>query len=88
MEPDGTQRPVSEDEIMEQLNASDVEYTDDGQVWIYYHKQKLDITDKFNDEGVCYVKFEDGSKTLYVTVKYQNGYSCSGNKYPEPSTFN
>lgn len=87
-EPDGTQRPLTEEEIMEQLDAPEVEYTDDGRVWIYYHSQALEITDNFDDQGICYVKLEGENKTLYVTVKYQNGYSYSENKFPEAWSFN
>ena len=35
---DGNERPLTEDEIMEELNAPDVEYFDDGSVWVYYKK--------------------------------------------------
>ena len=57
-------------------------------VWVYYHNQSVEITDKFNEDKVCYVKIADGNKTLYLTVKYQNGYSYSPQKYIEPEMFN
>ncbi|MVB10483.1 hypothetical protein CAFE_11730 [Caprobacter fermentans] len=85
--PDGTEIPASEEELTEQLTAPDVEYEDDGSVWVYWLDQKVAITDKF-DNGVCYVKLESGKETLYMTVKYQNGYSTSPHKYPNPSEFN
>ena len=74
-------------ELMEHLDAPDVEYREDGSVWIYYHGQSLDITDRFEDE-VCYVKLVDPEKTLYVTVKYQNGFAYSPRSYCQPWTFN
>lgn len=52
-----------------------------------YQDQKLDITDKFVD-GVCYTKIEGKDKTLYLTVKYDNGYAISENKYISPDEFN
>ena len=85
--PDGTEIPASEEDLMEQLTALDVEYENDGSVWIYWFDQKVDITDKF-ENGVCYVKLESDKETLYMTVKYQNGYSTSPHKYPSPSLFN
>ncbi len=85
--PDGTEIPASEEELMEQLTAPDVEYEDDGSVWIYWLDQKVDITDKFEND-VCYVKLENNEKTLYMTIKYQNGYATSPNKYLSPSSFN
>lgn len=81
--PDGTEIPASEAELMEQLTAPDVEYEDDGSVWVYWSDQKVDITDKF-ENGVCYVKLESGKETLYMTIRYQNGYSTSPHKYPAP----
>ena len=41
-----------------------------------YQDRKLDITDKFVD-GVCYTKIEGKDKTLYLTVKYDNGYDAN-----------
>ena len=87
IEADGTERPLTEEELIEHLDAPDVEYREDGSVWIYYHGQSLDITDRFAD-GVCYVKLVDSEKTLYVTVKYQNGFAYSPSSYCQPWTFN
>ena len=84
---DGTEAPVTPEEIEEQLNTPDVEYEEDGSVWVYYQDQKLDITDKFVD-GVCYVKLEGKDKTLYMTVKYNNGDAISEDKYISPDEFN
>ena len=60
---------------------------DDGTVWVYYYDQKIDVTDLFED-GVCYVKLVNGDETLYMTIEYENGYSVSSDKYPEPESFN
>lgn len=86
-ERDGTERPLTEEELWDELTAPDVVYEDDGSVIIYYLDQKMDITDKFED-GVCYVKFQADEKTQYVTVKYQNGYASSPHGYIQPSEFN
>ena len=87
IEADGRERPLTEEELMEHLDAPDVEYREDGSVWIYYHGQSLDISDRFED-GVCFVKLVDPEKTLYVTVKYQNGFAYSQRSYCQPWTFN
>ena len=84
----GNERDVTEEEIREHLDMPDVEYCDDGTVWVYYHNQKIEITDKFDADGVCYVKVTDGGKTYYVTVKYENGHSISESKYVSPKLFN
>lgn len=87
-EKDGTERPLTEEELMEQLNAPDVIYEEDGTVWVYYYDQKIDITNKFDEDGICYVKVSNGEETLYMTIKYQNGWSTSPYKYVNPVTFN
>lgn len=46
------------------------------------------ITHKFNKDNICYVKLVDGDDSLYVTVKYNNGYASSPNKYISPREFN
>ena len=80
MDGDGVERPLTEDEIMEQINQPDVEYEDDGSVWLYYKDQKLDFTDRFED-GICYVKLTDGKDVKYLTIKYNDGYAMSDSKY-------
>lgn len=77
---DGSERPLSEEELMQELTAPEVRYEDDGSVWVYWFDQKIDITDRF-EEDVCYVQLVNNEETLYMTVKYQNGHSISKNKY-------
>lgn len=84
---DGSEIPMTEDELMEHLMMPSVEYEDDGCVWVYWLDQKVDITDKFVDD-VCYVKLVNGEETMYVTVKYQNGFAANEHKYVEPEKFN
>ena len=76
---DGTERPLTEEELMAEIDSPDV---------VYYHSQSIDITNKFNENGICFVKINDGNETLYLTVKYQNGFSYSSDKYVEPEMFN
>ncbi len=85
--PDGTEIPVSEEELMEEITAPQVSYEDDGSVWLYWFDQSLDITDKFKD-GVCYIQLKNGDETLYLTIKYNNGYASSTHKFISPTEFN
>ena len=80
IEADGTERPATEEEIMERLSRPEVEYRDDGSVWVYWLGQAVEITDRFED-GVCYVQLVNGEDTMYVTVRYQDGYTSSPHKY-------
>ena len=90
--PDGSERPLTDEEIMEhvmeQAQMPDVEYKEDGSVWVYYMDQAMEITDSFNSDGVCFVQLKNGSQTLYLTVKYQNGYATSPLGFVQPEEFN
>lgn len=88
MDADGTTHPLTEDDIVDEMSQPDVEYLDDGTVMVYYKNQKIDITDKFDKDKVCYLKIVDGDKTLYLTVKYQDGFAWGDDKYADPNEFN
>lgn len=87
IEDDGTERPLTEEELMEEINAPDIRYEDDGTVMLYYYDQKVDLTDRFED-GVCYVKLEGPKGVLYLTAKYKGAFSSSPYKYASPDEFN
>lgn len=86
-EADGTQRPLTEKELWEDVTAPDVEYKEDGTVWVYYKNQGLNITNKFENE-ICYLQLEDGDEVKFLTIKYQNGYAMSPHGYVQPWEFN
>ncbi|MCF0106737.1 MAG: hypothetical protein HUJ53_08255 [Holdemanella sp.] len=84
---DGSQRPVTEQEILDEINAPKIEYKEDGSVWMYYMNQSMDITSMFEDD-VCYIQIMKDGKPLYMTIKYKNGYATSPDRYLSPSEFN
>lgn len=84
---DGSERPLTESEIMEQLDSPDVQYREDGSVWVCYHSEETEITDCFDEDGVCYVQLKTDSGTLYLTVKYQGGFASSPHSYVSPRSF-
>lgn len=87
IEDDGTERPLTEEEMLEHLDAPEVVYEDDGTVMIYYRGQSLDITDRFDENGLCHVLLrdeQDGEKTLFVTIRYNDSYSYNATKYEDP----
>ena len=87
---DGSERPLTEEEIMEHLNTPEpeVEYREDGTIWIYYMDQAMEITDKFDENNCCFVQLRNGTDTLYVTVRKDNGYSWSSTEFAQPEEFN
>ena len=83
----GEERPLTDKELLEQLRMPEVEYKEDGTVWVYYLNQKMEITDKFKD-GVCYVQLNADGETQYITVKYQNGFATIPHGYVQSWEFN
>lgn len=67
------------------LNMPDIEYRDDGTVWVYYHGQCIEITDKLDENGVGCVQIEDGDETLYMTIEEEGVYSISSHGFPSPA---
>ena len=88
IEDDGSERPLTEAEIMEHLDSPDVEYRDDGSVWVCYHGGETEITDRFDADGVCYVQVKTDGGVLYLTVKRGNGFASSPHSYIPPQHFN
>ena len=84
----GNERPLTDEELLEEINSNvDVEYKDDGTVWIYYQDQAMEITDLFDENNICYVQIKAGTGTLYVTVKYGGSFSYSSDGYVQPESF-
>lgn len=85
---DGRERPLTEAEILEHLDPPDVQYRDDESVWVCYHSEEIEITDRFDEDGICYVQLRTDGGTLYLTVKYDGGFAYSPHSYISPRSFN
>lgn len=83
MMPDGSKVPSSNEAILRHLQAPDVVLKEDGTVMLYWRKQALDITDRFQD-GVAYVLLEDVDETLYLTISRDGGWKCGFTSFPSP----
>ena len=85
--PFGEERPLTAEELIEQLDSPEVDRKEDGTLWVYYRNQSIDITDKFQN-NICYVKLIVNGKPMYMTIKDEgeNGFSYSTDKhsYPNP----
>ena len=70
LERDGTERPLTMDEYIEDLSgnpAEVLEVNDEGRVMLYWYDQAVDITDRFED-GVCRLTLTHEDETMYFTV--------------------
>ncbi len=79
----GNERPLTEEELMEDLMAPDMYQDEDGRTIISWGNQVVDITDQFVD-GVCYVKLVNGDEVRYITAVEGQGFSMSPYKFLEP----
>ena len=68
-EPDGSERPLTEEEILEHLDHPEVDHKEDGTIWVYYRGQKIEITDRFDEDGYCYLELRDGTEILFARSK-------------------
>ena len=84
IESDGSERPLTEKEILEHLDQPDLYHHEDGTIWVYFREQKIEITDMFDESGFCYLELRNGNETLYLTIDQKGGMSVSPEKYVQP----
>ncbi|MBE7003287.1 MAG: hypothetical protein E7425_03255 [Ruminococcaceae bacterium] len=84
----GNERPLTPEEMMEEFDGShpDVEYKADGTVWLYYRDQVIELTDRFDADGFCYYKLNDGEGDMYLTIKYQKGFAIDYDGFSTPKS--
>lgn len=82
---DGSTRPLTEEEILEELTRPGSHYLYNGSGWEEWYKI-AEITDQFEND-VCYAKLIVNGKPLYMTITRDNGYATSPNRYINPSEF-
>ena len=86
-EPDGSERPLTEEEILEHLDQPELYHKEDGTIWVYYRGQKIEITDRFDADGYCYLELRNGTEILYATIERNGGMATSPEKYVQPHQF-
>lgn len=86
-EPDGSERPLTEAEILEHLDHPEIAYLDDGGIWVFYRGQKIEITDRFDKDGFCYLTLQDGEDVLYATIDKNGGMATSPVEFVQPHAF-
>ena len=84
----GNERPLTADELLEEFDGSspDIEFRDDGTVWLYFREQKMDLTDQFDADGFCYYKLNDGERDMYLTIKNGHGMAIDYDGFTTPKS--
>lgn len=75
---DSNETWLSADEVAAHMSESaNIDMDEDGRVWIYYYEQKVEITDLFDENGVCSLTLTHEDKTIYleITKNEDGGYS-------------
>lgn len=66
---DGNEAWLNGDELVAHINESaSVEKDGDGRVWAYYYDQKTEITDLFDENGVCTITMTHEDKTIQLEI--------------------
>lgn len=65
----GNEEWMSADELAEGINKSAyVDVDEDGRVWIYYYDQKIEITESFDENGICSLTLAHGDESVYLKI--------------------
>ena len=85
----GNERQVTADEFVENLDRPEVVYENDESIWVLYHAQKIEITNSFNEDDICYLDITENDKHLYLTIKNDGsgGYAMSDDGFKSPKDF-
>lgn len=66
---DGVERDLTEAEALELMNNGlDVVEDENGRVWLYFYDEKTDITDQFDENGLCAIEMTHEGETVHVEV--------------------
>lgn len=82
----GNETWLSADELADDMNRhADVMADEDGTVWVYYYDQQINITDLFDEDGICRILLTHDGVTSYLKVtREENGsYPYSQRNEPE-----
>ena len=65
----GNEHSISAQEILDEF-TDNISVGDNGKIYLFYFdkQQKIDITDLFDDKGICRVAVKDGKKTAYFKI--------------------
>ena len=84
---DGSESPLSAEEVFDAVYAADIEEDGDGTVWLYFYDQKIDITGLFDENGQCRVTASyNGQKQYFEITKAASEDGDHENSYPFTST--
>lgn len=82
----GNETWLSADELAEDMSQhADVVADETGKVWVYYYDQQIDITDRFDQDGICRIMLSHDGATSYLKVirKEDGSYHYSQSGEPE-----
>lgn len=82
---DGSITQLSAEELIDDINRNAAVETDEsGAVWVYYYDQILNITDLFDEDGICRILLSHDGGLLYLKVLREQDGFCSYSQNTEP----
>lgn len=83
----GNETPLPAKEVLNDAFGEEVDIDNNGIIWLYYKDKKINITDLFDEDGICKVAVERDGETAYFTVKNKdNGYEMMTEMTTEMTT--
>ncbi len=86
----GEERPATEEEFIEGMKRPrfDVSFKDDDTVWVYYPGNAIEVTDQFDENGLCHLTINFSGDTYYILIRDDGFFASDTNDYPTPDWFN
>ena len=82
----GNETWLSADELASRISESaDIEEDEDGKVWLYYFDKKIEITDLFDENGICRVLLSHEGKISYLKVNKNKDGNYSYSQTDDPT---
>lgn len=81
---DGTERPLTREELLSDLSNQVYTEVEDGHYYLCWRAHLFDLSGAFDKGTVCYVTLTDGSDTLYVTALSTGAVASSPSRYLIP----
>lgn len=69
---DGNEIPLPADDVFETITN---EVDKDGKIWLYYYDRQIEITNLFDDDGICRVAVKHDGNTAYFAIGRGGDYS-------------
>lgn len=69
----GNVSALGKEDLVDAMNMGEVYEDEDGRVLLSFYDQQVDITDRFDKDGICHIHLEHDGVTTYFTIESNGG---------------